>query len=204
MSQQPSSSSCQSPFAAFLGLLMLALLPIFPALPCFALLRAVTSDQCCLSCLHWLLRPQDGPRSLRSSLRGTVLPCSPRNIGDTSFFFSKEKGSYPWWPRRRNCSPPSVSRYRSLPRHSSAGLLPVSSPLISCHCLLTLSFCGCGADRTQLDDTVFVKEGVTLTQVTHIKNPLRILRTPALRTSVLYSYRLSNSSSHTYFSTPRT
>jgi hypothetical protein len=121
-----------------------------------------------------------------------------------TLLFFKEKGSYPWWPRRRSCSPPSVSRYRSLPRHSSAGLLPVSSPLISCHCLLTLSFCGCGADRTQLDDTVFVKEGVTLTQVTHIKNPLRILRTPALKTSVLYSYRLSNSSSHTYFSTPRT
>ena len=203
MSQQPSSSSCQSPFAAFLGLLMLALLPIFPALPCFALLRAVTSDQCCLSCLHWLLRHQDGPRSLRSSLRGTVLHCSPRNIGDTSFFF-KEKGSYPWWPRRRNCSPPSISRYRSLPRHSSAGLWPVSSPLISCHCLLTLSFCGCGAARTQLEDTVFVKEGVTLTQATHIKNPLRILRTRALRISVLYLYRFSNSSSHTYFSTPRT
>jgi hypothetical protein len=186
-----------------LGLLMLALLPIFPALPCFALLRAVTSDQCCLSCLHWLLRHQDSPRSLRSSLRGTVLPCSPRNIGDTSFF-QRKKALILGGHGVAIALLPSVSRCRSLPRHSSAGLLPVSSPLISCHCLLTLSFCGCGADRTQLDDTVFVKEGVTLTQVAHIKNHLRILRTPALRTSVLYSYRLSNSSSHTYFSTPRT
>jgi hypothetical protein len=42
------------------------------------------------------------------------------------------------------------------------------------------------ADRTYLDNAVFVKEGVTFTQVANIKIPLRISRTRTLRSRALY------------------
>jgi hypothetical protein len=83
MNQQLFSCSCQLPFAAFLAFLMLALLSIFLALSCFALLRIVSPDQYCLPFLGWLLCHQVGPGSLRSSFHGTVLPCSSQNVCET-------------------------------------------------------------------------------------------------------------------------
>ena len=136
MNQPPSSCSCRTPFAAFLVFLMLALLSIIPALSCPALLRTVSSDQCCLSCLGWLLCHQVGPGSLRSSFYGTVLHCSFRNVCD---FFLSTKNDRVVGDHDVAAVLPWIGRYLSPRRHASAWLLPVSSPPISCHCLLMLS-----------------------------------------------------------------
>ena len=84
MNQQPSSSSSQPPFAAFLATFILELFPFTPTMSRSARLRTVSSGQCSLSCLHWLLCRQVGSGSLHSSFHDTVLPYSPRNICDTS------------------------------------------------------------------------------------------------------------------------
>ena len=70
MSQQPSFSSCQPPFAAFAAFWMLALLPIFPALPCSALQRLVIGS--------WMAdSPPDAFWSLREGLLDGCSFCLP-------------------------------------------------------------------------------------------------------------------------------